>query len=153
MSATATRAAVFTGVGQPLEIQELELDDPKPGEVKVKIAASGVCHSDLSIQNGTLPLAPPIVLGHEGAGVVVDVGEGVTAFKPGDHVVTTWVGQCGTCYVHPRRAVPVRGDVAGAGHERPPRRHPASPSTASPSARCRRAARSPSTRSCPRSRA
>lgn len=98
MSATATRAAVFTGVGQPLEIQELVLDDPKPGEVKVKIAASGVCHSDLSIQNGTLPLAPPIVLGHEGAGVVVDVGEGVTAFRPGDHVVTTWVGQCGTCY-------------------------------------------------------
>lgn len=98
MSATATRAAVFTGVGQPLEIKELELDAPKAGEVKVKIAASGVCHSDLSIQNGTLPLAPPIVLGHEGAGVVVEVGDGVTSFKEGDHVVTTWVGQCGTCY-------------------------------------------------------
>lgn len=98
MSVTATRAAVFTGVGQPLEVQELQLEAPKPGEVMVKMAASGVCHSDLSIQNGTMPLPPPIVLGHEGAGVVVEIGEGVRAFKAGDHVVTTWVGQCGTCY-------------------------------------------------------
>lgn len=98
MSATATRAAVFTAIDQPLEIQDLELDAPKSGEVKVKMAASGVCHSDLSIQNGTLPLPPPIVLGHEGAGVVVEVGDGVTGIAPGDHVVTSWVGQCGTCY-------------------------------------------------------
>src|SRR5438445_9826501 len=62
------------------------------------MGASGVCHSDLSMQNGTLMGIAPIVLGHEGAGVIEEVGEGVTSVKPGDHVVTSWVPQCGECY-------------------------------------------------------
>jgi len=95
---SATKAAVYTALDQPVEILDLELAAPKAGEVKVKIGASGVCHSDLSIVNGTLPLPPPMVLGHEGAGTVVEVGEGVTSVKEGDVVVTAWVGQCGRCY-------------------------------------------------------
>jgi S-(hydroxymethyl)glutathione dehydrogenase/alcohol dehydrogenase len=62
------------------------------------MSASGVCHSDLSVQNGTIPLPTPIVLGHEGAGIVEEVGEGVTGIKAGDHVVVSWVPQCGQCY-------------------------------------------------------
>ena len=94
-----TRAAVHVGVEQPLEIRDdLEVGDPKAGELKVRMAASGVCHSDLSVQNGTIPLPPPLILGHEGAGVVEEVGEGVTGFAPGDHVVLTFVPQCRDCF-------------------------------------------------------
>jgi S-(hydroxymethyl)glutathione dehydrogenase / alcohol dehydrogenase len=92
------KAAVLTGLEQPLEIAEVELEPPRAGEVKVRLGASGVCHSDLSMQNGTLMTAMPIVLGHEGAGVVEEVGEGVSNLKPGDHVVISWVPQCGTCF-------------------------------------------------------
>jgi Zn-dependent alcohol dehydrogenase len=93
------KAAVLTGIEQPLEIREdVEVAAPKPGEVRVRMAASGVCHSDLSVQNGTIPLPTPIVLGHEGAGVVEEVGEGVTSVKPGDHIVISWVPQCGECF-------------------------------------------------------
>ncbi|MEY2436851.1 MAG: hypothetical protein QOF97_1687 [Acidimicrobiaceae bacterium] len=92
------KAAVCTGLNQPLEIRELELAPPKAGEVLVKMGASGVCHSDLSIQNGTLFGAYPIVLGHEGAGVIEEVGEGVDDLAVGDHVVISWVPQCGTCF-------------------------------------------------------
>src|SRR3954462_2188253 len=92
------KAAILTGLEQPLEIHDVELDSPKAGEVKVRMGASGVCHSDLSVQNGTLMGMPPIVLGHEGAGVIEEVGEGVTSVKPGDHVVISWVPQCGDCY-------------------------------------------------------
>jgi S-(hydroxymethyl)glutathione dehydrogenase / alcohol dehydrogenase len=94
-----TRAAVMTGIDQPLEIRDdVEVEPPHAGEVKVRMRASGVCHSDLSIQNGTLMALPPIVLGHEGAGVIEEVGEGVTAVAPGDHVVISWVAQCGHCF-------------------------------------------------------
>ena len=94
-----SRAAVHVGLDQPLEIRDdLEVAPPQAGELKVRIAASGVCHSDLSVQNGTIPLAPPIVLGHEGAGVVEEVGDGVVGFAPGDHVVLTFVPECGECY-------------------------------------------------------
>lgn len=93
------KAAVFTEVGKPLAIEDLELQPPKQGEVKIKMAASGVCHTDLSVMNGTLPGSSPMVLGHEGAGVVEEVGPGVTSVAPGDHVVTCWVGQCGYCYM------------------------------------------------------
>jgi S-(hydroxymethyl)glutathione dehydrogenase / alcohol dehydrogenase len=94
-----TKAAVHVGLDQPLEIRDdIEVAAPKAGELKVRIAASGVCHSDLSVQNGTIPLPPPIVLGHEGAGVVEEVGPGVTDFAVGDHVVLTFVPECGECY-------------------------------------------------------
>src|SRR3954465_13878314 len=92
------KAAILTGLEQPLEIHDVELDKPHAGEVKVRMGASGVCHSDLSVQNGTLMGVAPIVLGHEGAGVIEEVGEGVTSVKPGDHVVISWVPQCGECY-------------------------------------------------------
>jgi S-(hydroxymethyl)glutathione dehydrogenase/alcohol dehydrogenase len=92
------KAAVLTALDTPLEIAEVDLSPPRTGEVRIRLAASGVCHSDLSVQNGTLPGALPMVLGHEGAGVVVEVGEGVTNVAPGDHVVVSWVPQCGTCY-------------------------------------------------------
>jgi S-(hydroxymethyl)glutathione dehydrogenase / alcohol dehydrogenase len=92
------KAAILTGLEQPLEIHDVELEAPHAGEVKVRMGASGVCHSDLSMQNGTLMAATPIVLGHEGAGVVEEVGEGVDNLKPGDHVVVSWVPQCGQCF-------------------------------------------------------
>lgn len=92
------KAAVLTGVGTPLEIRDdVEIAAPGPGEVRVRVEASGVCHSDLSVQNGTIPLPTPIVLGHEGAGVVEAVGEGVTTVAEGDHVVLSFVPRCGEC--------------------------------------------------------
>jgi len=93
------RAAVLPGVGQSLEIRDdIEVGGPQAGEVRVTMAASGVCHSDLSVQNGTLLLPTPIVLGHEGAGVVAEVGAGVAGLSPGDNVVVGWVAQCGRCW-------------------------------------------------------
>jgi S-(hydroxymethyl)glutathione dehydrogenase/alcohol dehydrogenase len=91
------RAAVLTAVGSPLEICELSLIDTPPGHVRVDMAASGVCHSDVSIMNGTIPVPPPYVMGHEGAGVVIEVGTGVTALAVGDHVILSFVTPCGTC--------------------------------------------------------
>src|SRR5438445_11049264 len=93
------KAAVLTGIDEPLEIRDdVEVERPRAGEVKVRMAASGVCHSDLSMQNGTMMAPYPIILGHEGAGVIEEVGEGVTNLAPGDHVVISWVPQCGQCF-------------------------------------------------------
>jgi Zn-dependent alcohol dehydrogenase len=93
------RAAVLPGVGSPLEIhKDVEIEAPHPGEIKIRVGASGVCHSDLSMQNGTLMTPTPVVLGHEGAGEVVELGEGVAGLAPGDHVVVSWVPQCGECF-------------------------------------------------------
>ncbi|MEY2567417.1 MAG: hypothetical protein QOE35_1946 [Actinomycetota bacterium] len=93
------KAAVMTGIDQPLEIREdIEVEAPRAGEIKIRMGASGVCHSDLSMQNGTMMAAAPIVLGHEGAGIVEEVGEGVTDLKPGDHIIVSWVPQCGDCF-------------------------------------------------------
>ena len=92
------KAAILTGLEKPLEIRDVDLEAPRAGEVRVRLAASGVCHSDLSMQNGTLMSATPVVLGHEGAGVIEEVGQGVEHLKPGDHVVISWVPQCGTCF-------------------------------------------------------
>lgn len=90
------KAAVMTAVGKPLEVREVELAEPKSDEVLVKILATAVCHSDLNTLNDpTTPL--PQVLGHEGAGVVVKVGENVTTCKVGDKVALSWVPYCGTC--------------------------------------------------------
>jgi S-(hydroxymethyl)glutathione dehydrogenase/alcohol dehydrogenase len=80
-----------------IEVADVELDPPKAGEIRVKMGATGVCHSDLSVINGVLPLPPPIVLGHEGAGVVDELGAGVTGLAPGDHVVLSFIPCCGQC--------------------------------------------------------
>lgn len=92
-----TKAAVVYEHNQPVVVEELTLDDPKPHEVIVRMGATGVCHSDLSVVNGTIYYDPPVVLGHEGAGVVERVGEGVTYAQPGDHVVLSFVSYCGKC--------------------------------------------------------
>ena len=92
------RAAVLTALDTPLQLRDVDLDAPHAGEVLVRMVASGVCHTDLSMVNGTLPITLPAVLGHEGAGIVEEVGEGVDGFAPGDHVVISWVPQCGDCY-------------------------------------------------------
>ncbi len=93
-----TKAAVVVAYNEPVEIRDLELASPKAGEIRIAVRATGVCHSDLSVQNGTVPLPPPVVPGHECAGEVVEVGEGVSRFKVGDHVVTQFHPQCGQCY-------------------------------------------------------
>ncbi|WP_329342221.1 Zn-dependent alcohol dehydrogenase [Streptomyces sp. NBC_01352] len=92
------RAAVLPAVGAPLEIAEIDLPDPGPGQVRVRLAAAGVCHSDLSLSNGTMRVPVPAVLGHEGAGTVVAVGEGVADFRPGAAVVLNWAPSCGSCH-------------------------------------------------------
>ncbi|MFJ7150040.1 Zn-dependent alcohol dehydrogenase [Streptomyces sp. NPDC100445] len=94
----AVRAAVLPAIGAPLEITGIELPDPGPGQVRVRLAAAGVCHSDLSLANGTMRVPVPAVLGHEGAGTVVAVGEGVTHVAPGASVVLNWAPSCGTCH-------------------------------------------------------
>ena len=92
-----SKAAVLTRVGYPLEIwTDLEVDAPHAHEVKVRMAASGVCHSDLSVK-GVQTAVPPMILGHEGAGVIEEVGEGVANVAVGDHVILSWVPQCGEC--------------------------------------------------------
>ncbi|MFA5891741.1 MAG: Zn-dependent alcohol dehydrogenase [Actinomycetota bacterium] len=92
------RAAILEEWGKPLVVGEVELGSPGLGEVRVKIAATGVCHSDLSVQKGLLPWPVPAVLGHEAAGEVVEVGSGVRSVAVGDHVVISWVPMCGTCF-------------------------------------------------------
>ncbi|MEV5937926.1 Zn-dependent alcohol dehydrogenase [Streptomyces sp. NPDC051994] len=92
------RAAVLPAVGSPLEITEIDLPEPGPGQVRVRLAAAGVCHSDLSLTNGTMRIPVPAVLGHEGAGTVVAVGEGVGSVAPGDRVVLNWAPSCGSCH-------------------------------------------------------
>jgi NDMA-dependent alcohol dehydrogenase len=104
-----SRAAVLHDVGGPWSVEEFELDPPRAGEVLLEMAAAGLCHSDEHILNGDmsasnevmeafgLPSMFPMIGGHEGSAVVVEVGEGVTQFAPGDHVVTSFVAVCGQC--------------------------------------------------------
>jgi NDMA-dependent alcohol dehydrogenase len=104
-----SRAAILHDVGGPWSVEEFELDPPRAGEVLVEMAAAGLCHSDEHILNGDmsapnevmeafgLPSMFPMIGGHEGSGVVLEVGEGVSAFAPGDHVVTSFVAVCGEC--------------------------------------------------------
>src|SRR5262245_6622210 len=98
------RAAVFEEPGRPFGIQELDLEPPRAGEVLVKVAAAGVCHSDWHLMTGATKHAVPVVPGHEGAGVVAAVGTGVTRIKPGHHVILNWAPSCGDCFycVHER---------------------------------------------------
>ncbi len=99
------RAAVLSEMGaerpyaksKPLTVEEIDLDPPGPGEVLVKIAAAGLCHSDLSVIEGNRPRPMPMALGHEAAGIVEELGAGVDDLKPGDHVVMVFVPSCGHC--------------------------------------------------------
>lgn len=90
------RGIVFDG-HEALVTEALEVQDPGPKEVQIRMAAAGVCHSDLSVIDGTIPFPPPVVLGHEGAGVVEAVGSEVRSVRPGDHVVVATLASCGTC--------------------------------------------------------
>ncbi|WP_221585473.1 NDMA-dependent alcohol dehydrogenase [Microbacterium sp. G2-8] len=92
-----TRAAVCRAPGTPWEITELELDEPRANEVRIKFHAAGMCHSDDHIQKGDAPMRMPVVGGHEGAGVIDAVGEGVTRVRAGDHVVCSFIPACGSC--------------------------------------------------------
>ncbi len=100
-----TRAAILHAMGaatpyaqsRPLEIADVELDPPGPGEVLIRMRAAGLCHSDLSVIDGNRPRPLPMVLGHEGAGVVEELGAGVRDLTVGDHVVTAFVPSCGSC--------------------------------------------------------
>jgi len=93
-----TTAAVLHEVGKPLEIEELELAAPGEGEVLIRYTHAGLCHSDLHVATGQIQGWLPMVLGHEGAGVVEDVGPAVTRVAPGDHVVCSFIPSCGTCH-------------------------------------------------------
>ncbi len=95
--AQRAKAVICREWNKPVVVEEVQVEAPKRGEVMMKVAACGVCHSDLSATNGTLPLPPPLVLGHEGAGTVVEVGEGVTDLQEGDRVMTSFIPQCGRC--------------------------------------------------------
>jgi S-(hydroxymethyl)glutathione dehydrogenase / alcohol dehydrogenase len=114
------QAAVLEQFGQPLVVQDVELEAPKAGEALVRLAACGVCHTDLYTASGADPSGyAPCVLGHEGAGVVEEVGPGVTSLAPGDHVVTLFAPECGRC-IHCRsprtnRCVAIR-DQQGLGY-------------------------------------
>lgn len=92
-----SKAVVFRADGVTVHVEDIVVDPPGPNEVMIRLAACGVCHSDLSVTNGTLPLQPPVILGHEGAGVVTQVGAGVTDLKVGDHVISSFVNTCGRC--------------------------------------------------------
>jgi S-(hydroxymethyl)glutathione dehydrogenase / alcohol dehydrogenase len=92
------KAAVLNKVGEKLAIETVESSALKAGDVLVKIRASGLCHTDLEVIQGSLAYPLPIILGHEGAGVVEEVGPGVTSLKPGDHVVCSWNPHCGHCF-------------------------------------------------------
>jgi NDMA-dependent alcohol dehydrogenase len=91
------KAVLCRTTGEPVAVEEIEVEFPRRGEVMIKMAACGICHSDLSATNGTIPMPAPLVLGHEGAGVVVAVGEGVTEYAIGDHVLSSFVSMCGRC--------------------------------------------------------
>ena len=92
-----TRAAVLRETNADWSVEEIELDAPGPREVLVKTTAAGMCHSDEHVRNGSMPLPMPIVGGHEGAGVVVEVGEGVAELAVGDHISASFVPSCGRC--------------------------------------------------------
>ncbi|MBI3732340.1 MAG: alcohol dehydrogenase catalytic domain-containing protein [Chloroflexi bacterium] len=94
------KAAICYEYGQPLVIEEVTLDAPKEGEVRVKIAATGICHSDLHLISGEWRdrQGPPVIAGHESSGTVLDVGPGVTAYAPGERVIVTLIRSCGRCF-------------------------------------------------------
>src|SRR6187402_3648217 len=93
-----SRAAIALAAGKPLSIEEIDVQGPKAGEVLVRIVATGVCHTDAYTLSGDDPEgAFPVILGHEGGGIVEEVGEGVTSLKVGDHVIPLYTAECGKC--------------------------------------------------------
>ena len=92
------KAAILYELGGRLEVEDIELADPKENEVLVKVSAAGVCHSDISVIDGVIPFPLPAVLGHEGSGVVESVGPGVDHLQPGDHVIFSFIPACGECF-------------------------------------------------------
>jgi S-(hydroxymethyl)glutathione dehydrogenase / alcohol dehydrogenase len=92
------RAAILSRIGAPLEIDDITLRPIEAHEVRVRIVAVGVCHTDLSLADGTIPQSVPAVLGHEAAGVVLDVGDEVSTLVPGDHVILSWIAPCRHCF-------------------------------------------------------
>ena len=122
------RAAVLEEFAQPLEVQEIDLAEPKSGEVLVRLTACGVCHTDLYTASGADPSGyAPTVLGHEGAGIVEKLGPDVTSVAPGDQVVTLFSPQCREC-IHCRFGA----DRPAGSHLTPPGRIPASGAPAPP---------------------
>ena len=123
------RAAVLEEFGKPLVVQEIGLDGPKAGEVLVRVQACGVCHTDMYTASGVDPTGyAPTVLGHEGAGVVEAIGEGVTSLKPGDHVLTLFSPQCRECmHCTSRQDEHLPRDPRRAGAGLPARPHDAAP--------------------------
>jgi Zn-dependent alcohol dehydrogenase len=91
------RAVICRKMNEPVVVERITVEAPKRGEVMVKLAACGVCHSDFSATNGTIPLQLPLILGHEAAGEVIEVGEGVSDLALGDHVVSSFIYMCGKC--------------------------------------------------------
>ena len=93
-----SKAVISRELNKPVVVETIDVASPAAGEVMIKLAACGVCHSDLSATNGTIPFPPPLILGHEGAGVVVETGPGVTEFSVGDPVLSSFVTMCGICH-------------------------------------------------------
>jgi NDMA-dependent alcohol dehydrogenase len=91
------RAAIFWEIGKDWSVEEIDLEPPKRGEVLVRIAGAGLCHSDDHLLTGDIAMPPPIIGGHEGAGIVEEIGEGVTSLAPGDEVIFSFVPSCGRC--------------------------------------------------------
>ena len=115
-----TRGVVFQGAGQPMTIEDLVLDDPGRNEVRVRMVAAGVCHSDLHVVDGEWERPGGLVLGHEGAARVEALGEGVTGLEPGDLVVLAWTAPCGACATCERGEPWLCPTPAGAGHRLSP---------------------------------
>lgn len=91
------KAVIYRELNGPLRVEEVDFLSPGPGQVMIRVRACGVCHSDLSATNGTIPVPPDTVLGHEASGVVEELGEGVSDLAVGDHVVVSWIPMCGAC--------------------------------------------------------
>src|SRR5258708_3083045 len=91
------RAVICRELNKPVVVEDITVEPPKRGEVTVKLGACGVCHADLSATNGTIAMQLPLILGHEAAGEVIEVGEGVSSLSAGDHVVSSFIYMCGEC--------------------------------------------------------
>ena len=104
------RAAVFLGTDQPIEVRDVTLDGPSDGEVLVKVAACGVCHSDIHVMRAA---QPPVIFGHEVAGTVEAVGAGIDDLKPGDHVICAFHPSCGRCFYCVRGQPEICSTISG----------------------------------------